>query len=377
MGIAKLTKESVQAKKDAAAVKIARQKVAGRVSKDKTTIKDDQTSVSEMEKAVAKFAESLKGKFVKIKSMASKASLKDIKIESTTSAAAKEQLATDEARITALEAAVSQFGGVKRVQAVEGAAGLPTSAQNKEVTAEKAKIKSIDKKVEKLNDNYAKASVQQNEAEMIRLGTKKKDLEEEADTVRLKLKKDYGVIVTPDPFASDNTTETVAALKAKQAALQRAVAEAKAASQARAKLIKVEEEARKKLQTSMKVEHEKIDVANNAKKGLAEEMTELKKSSIKETTNVKALRANLDAQQAVLKAQEKAAAAKRAVIRKKMAEAETVLADKQKQIKKAEAQATDSVKGSRFTAAEKASIHPKFSSKAATPKEDLVEELYN
>merc|ERR1711998_375111 len=97
------------------------------------------------------------------------------------------------------------------------------------IETDKAKLAKTEKRINILNDKIIKAKVSKDTKAQIELGTEKKDLEEEAENIRSRLKKDYGVVAVPAEKISSDTSADVAVLKTKEARLSAAVRKANAA----------------------------------------------------------------------------------------------------------------------------------------------------
>merc|ERR1712196_475919 len=159
------------------------------------------------------------------------------------------------------------------------------------IETDKAKLAKTEKRINILNDKIIKAKVSKDTKAQIELGTEKKDLEEEAENIRSRLKKDYGVVAVPAEKISSDTSADVAVLKKKEATLSAAVRKANAAKAEREKLLEQETAIRQKLAASMHTEHQKIATANKAKASLAVTMSKLKKQEEGEKGKAKEMKA--------------------------------------------------------------------------------------
>jgi chromosome segregation ATPase len=316
-------KAYLAAKKDAAAVKAAAKKVDTMEANDKAKIAAVKVDTTDTEKAVAAFAKRLKEKMVRITQLGNKATPISNSAGNAGAAGtlvpAKEKEYHD--RITALEAAVAQFGGVEQVALVEKQ--KPGSNATAAIDKLKQKLSSAEAKIGGLQKEYTKAEEADDHDTMIKVGTEMKDMEEEATTIREKLKATYGVVIAPSSVDHlSDANSTVASLESVKKKFQAAVATAKEASKKRAKLMKAEADARLKFNKAARVEHKKIEEANKAKAGLAAQMSALKKKEHAEKGRVDAMKMKLNAEAAALAKQEKDAAAKREMVKKKLVETE-------------------------------------------------------
>merc|ERR1711871_701086 len=192
------------------------------------------------------------------------------------------------------------------------------------IETDKVKLAKTEKRIKILNDKIIKAMVSKDTKAQIKLGTEKKDLEEEAENIRSRLKKDYGVVAVPAEKISSDTSADVAVLKKKEATLSAAVRKANAAKAKREKLLEQETAIRQKLAASMHTEHDKIATANKAKASLAVTMSKLKKQEEGEKGRAKEMKAKLAAKEKTLKAQEKNAQANSNNVKSEIASTELV-----------------------------------------------------
>lgn len=317
--VAALKADADKAAKNADAVKKAEKTVAAREAADKTKLE----KTSALSNSVTKFAEKLKDKFVKMTSLASQAKTHGVHAMSGDAKANAAKLAEANKRITALEAAITRLGGLKSVEAAEGS--MPSKAAQTSIVVDKAKLANTVKKIAALDDRIIKAKMSRDTQTQIKLGTEKKDFEEEADNIRIKLRREYGIVAVPAVKISKATDADVASLKKKEDDLTVAVKKANAAKAAREKLLQEETVLRKKLQGSMKVEHSKIAAANKAKQSLAVTMTKLKKQEEGEKGQAKEMKAKLAAKEKTLKAQEKKAQSNSNKVKSQIASTELVL----------------------------------------------------
>jgi len=336
--VSKLKAVAAKADKDAKSVKKAENTVEARKASDKTKL--DRNSA--LSNSVTKFAEKLKNKFIKMTALAGQAKKNGVHAISGDGKANAAKLAEANKRITALEAAISQLGGLKSVEAAEGS--KPSKKAEASVEADKAKLSKIEQKIATLDDQFIKAKVSKNTKAQIKLGTEKKDLEEEADNIRTKLKSDYGIVAVPVVKISEDTSASVAALKKKEATLKAAVAKAHAAKVEREKLLSQEADIRKKLNGSMKAEHSKIADANKAKASLAMTMAKLKKQEQGEKGQAQEMKAKLAAKETALKSQEKKAQSNSDKVKSEIASTEVVLNKSESTLKVAKDEAEHAVK---------------------------------
>merc|ERR1711871_176083 len=208
---------------------------------------------------------------------------------------------------------------------------------------DKVKLAKTEKRIKILNDKIIKAKVSKDTKAQIELGTEKKDLEEEAENIRSRLKKDYGVVAVPAEKISSDTSADVAVLKKKEATLSAAVRKANAAKAKREKLLEQETTIRKKLAASMHTEHQKIATANKAKASLAVTMSKLKKQEEGEKGKAKEMKAKLAAKEKTLKAQEKNARANSNNVKSEIASTELVLNKSESTLKVAKQEAAVAV----------------------------------
>lgn len=335
--LAKLQAAADKAGKNVASVKKAEKTVEMRKAVDKTKLAKN----SALSNSVAKFAEKLKDKFIKMTSLASQAKKQGVHVVSGDAKANAAKLAEANKRITALEAALSQLGGLKGVEAVEGTK-LKKGAEAT-IETDKAKLAKTEKRINILNDKIIKAKVSKDTKAQIELGTEKNDLEEEAENIRSRLKKDYGVVAVPAEKISSDTSADVAVLKTKEARLSAAVRKANAAKAEREKLLEQETAIRQKLAASMHTEHQKIATANKAKASLAVTMSKLKKQEEGEKGKAKEMKAKLAAKEKTLKAQEKKAQANSNNVKSEIASTELVLNKSESTLKVAKQEAAVAV----------------------------------
>merc|ERR1711907_703488 len=255
---------------------------------------------SALSNSVAKFAEKLKDKFIKMTSLASQAKKQGVHVVSGDAKANAAKLAEANKRITALEAALSQLGGLKGVEAVEGTK-LKKGAEAT-IETDKAKLAKTEKRINILNDKIIKAKVSKDTKAQIELGTEKKE-----------------------------------------ARLSAAVRKANAAKAEREKLLEQETAIRQKLAASMHTEHQKIATANKAKASLAVTMSKLKKQEEGEKGKAKEMKAKLAAKEKTLKAQEKKAQANSNNVKSEIASTELVLNKSESTLKVAKQEAAVAV----------------------------------
>merc|ERR1711871_1365880 len=208
---------------------------------------------------------------------------------------------------------------------------------------DKVKLAKTEKRIKILNDKIIKAKVSKDTKAQIKLGTEKKDLEEEAENIRSRLKKDYGVVAVPAEKISSDTSADVAVLKKKEAKLSAAVRKANAAKAKREKLLEQETAIRQKLAASMHTEHQKIATANKAKASLAVTTSKLKKQEEGEKGKAKEMKAKLAAKEKTLKAQEKNAQANSNNVKSEIASTELVLNKSESTLKVAKKEAAVAV----------------------------------
>merc|ERR1712159_80934 len=181
---------------------------------DKAKISAVKADTTDTEKAVAAFAKRLKEKMVRITQLGNNTTrISDLAGNTGAEATltpAKEKEYHD--RITALEAAVAQFGGVEQVALVEKQ--KPGSNATAAVDKEKKKLLSVETKIGNLQKEYSKAEESDDHDTMIKVGTEMKDMEEEATTIREKLKATYGVVMAPSTVDNlSDANSTVASLE--------------------------------------------------------------------------------------------------------------------------------------------------------------------
>lgn len=328
------------------------------------------------DEAIGKFAAALKAKFEKLRQSTDAASERDLALqkEEWTSEASNNATNTRtlEDRITALEAAVEEFGG--NPQSIEQGGEQVAKKHSGEVLQqkimdEKQKLTDINTKINALDDDYKRASEVNDTHAQIKAGTEQKDLAHEAKNINATLHDLYGQIETEaqdvtavtvgpdglstdpsaaDPSAADSDTVQAAnatqqdvmskttALETVQTDYNEAMKQAKDATDKRVDLMEKATKAQEDLKAAEAEESARLEHADKQKHTLSTKMQELSAETNMATDAVKSAKTKLTAMASALKHEED-------VGQKTQDEAQAKIQDAQKTIDQNKLYATQTV----------------------------------
>jgi hypothetical protein len=365
------------AKKDMDAVSNATTKVEEREQSDeqKLAVATGKAPGNKAaDEAVGKFATALKTKFEKLQQSTDAASERDLALQKEEWSSEASNNATNtrtlEDRITALEAAVEEFGG--NPQSIEQGGEQVAKQQGGEVLQqkimdEKQKLTDINAKINALDDDYKRASEVNDTHAQIKAGTEQKDLEHEAKNINATLHDLYGQIesqaqditaatlgpdglpVDPSAAGGDAVQAEVAAnatqqdvaskttaLETVQTAYNEAMKQAKDATDTRVDLMEKATKAQEDLKAAEAEESARLEHADKQKHTLSQKMQELSAETNMATDAVKSAKTKLTAMASALKHEED-------VGQKTQDEAQAKIQDAQKTIDQNKLYATQTV----------------------------------